>query len=69
MNIEAIIFYILLIDAISANLMVQISGVSGTCDTSARISRWFPPAEGWALYYLALVLWVGSLLYRAGMLF
>jgi hypothetical protein len=33
------------------------------------LSRWFPPAEGWVLNYLALILWVGSLLYRAGMLF
>lgn len=26
-------------------------------------------AQGWALCYLALVLWVGSLLYRSGRLF
>ena len=65
---EAIIFYILLIDAISANLMVQF-GSEWYVRHFRTISRWFPPAEGWALYYLALVLWVGSLLYSAGILF
>ncbi len=68
MNIEATIFYVLLIDAISANLMVHF-GSEWYVRHFRTISRWFPPAEGWALYYLALVLWVGSLLYRAGMLF
>ncbi|MFZ3179394.1 MAG: hypothetical protein WA156_04115 [Methylocystis silviterrae] len=68
MNIEAIVFYILLIDAISANLMTYF-GREWYVRHFRTISHWFPPAEGWALYYLALVLWVGSLLYRAGMLF
>ncbi len=68
MNIEAIVFYILLIDAISANLMVQF-GSEWYARRFRTISRWFPPAEGWTLYYLALILWVGSLLFRAGMLF
>ncbi|MBG0800748.1 hypothetical protein IYW40_04465 [Methylocystis sp. H4A] len=68
MSIEAIVFYILLIDAISANLMSHF-GREWYVRHFRTISRWFPPAEGWALYYLALVLWVGSLLYRTGMLF
>lgn len=68
MNVEAIIFYILLADAISANVMVHF-GRDWYLRSFRTISRWFPPAEGWALYYLALVLWVGSLLYRTGRLF
>jgi hypothetical protein len=68
MSIEAIVFYILLIDAISANVMVRF-GSDWYVHNFRTLSRWFPPAEGWALYYLALVLWVGSLLYRAGKLF
>lgn len=67
-NMEAIIFYILLIDSISANVMVRF-GSEWYVHNFRTLSRWFPPAEGWALYYLALVLWVGSLLYRAGNLF
>jgi hypothetical protein len=68
MSIEAIVFYILLIDAIGANLVV-LFGSEWYMRHFRTISRWFPPAEGWALYYLVLVLWVGSLMYRAGMLF
>lgn len=68
MNIEAIVFYILLADAISANVMVHF-GRDWYLRNFRTISRLFPPAEGWALYYLALVLWVGSLLYRADKLF
>jgi len=68
MSIEAIIFYLLFVDAISANIVV-LFGSQWYVQHFRTISRWFPPAEGWALYYLALVLWVGSLLYRAGKLF
>ncbi|MEF3367812.1 hypothetical protein V3H18_14855 [Methylocystis sp. 9N] len=68
MNVEAIIFYILLIDAISASLIIRF-GSDWYVRHFRTISCWFPPAEGWALYYLALVLWIGSLLYRAGELF
>ena len=68
MTIEGIIFYLLLIDAVGCNLLVLFG--SGWYGRHFRIfSRWFPPAEGWAIYYLILVLWIGSLLYRAGMLF
>jgi len=69
MTIEAIIFYLLLIDALGANA-VAFSGVRNWYTENFRlISRWFPLGKGWTLYYLILVLWVGSLLWRAGMLF
>jgi hypothetical protein len=67
MSVEVIIFYILLIDALGAHLVVHF-GSEWYVQHFRGISRWFPPAEGWALYYLVLILWVGSLLYRAGML-
>jgi hypothetical protein len=67
MSIEGIIFIVLLIDAIGANLVVHL-GRDWYVRNLRTMSRWFPPAGGWAAYYLALVLWVGSLLYRAGML-
>jgi hypothetical protein len=67
MSIEAIIFFILLLDAIGANIVVHF-GSEWYMQHFRTVSRWFPPAEGWALYYLALVMWVGSLLYRAGKL-
>jgi len=68
MNIEAIIFYLLFIDAVSCNLLVMF-GADWYAKNFRVFSRFFPPAEGWAIYYLVLVLWVGSLLYRGGMLF
>jgi len=65
MTIEAIIFALLLIDSVAANLFVLFGGAWYTRHFRT-ISRWFPPGEGWALYYLILVLWIGSLLYRLG---
>ena len=67
MNIEVIIFYLLLIDSIGANLVV-LFGPKWYTKHFRLISRVFPPAEGWALYYLILVLWIGSILWRAGAL-
>lgn len=68
MSIEAVIFYLLLIDSLSANLIVWFGEV-WYIKHFRIFSRFFPPAKGWALYYLILVLWVGSLLYRSGALF
>lgn len=68
MTIEAIIYYLLFIDAVSCNLLV-LFGPEWYSRHFRTVSRWFPPAEGWALYYLILILWVGSFLYRAGSLF
>jgi hypothetical protein len=68
MTIESIVFYILLIDAIAANVLA-LFGADWYAQNFGGLSRWFPLAQGWALYYLALVLWVGSLLYRSGRLF
>jgi hypothetical protein len=67
MGVESIIFYLLLVDAIGANIVARF-GSKWYAQNFRTLSRWFPPAEGWAIYYLALVLWVGSLLYRAGKL-
>lgn len=68
MSAEAIVFYLLLIDAVSCNLLV-LFGPEWYAQHFRLISRWFPPAKGWALYYLILVLWIGTLLLRAGKIF
>lgn len=65
MSIEAIIFYLLVIDSVGCNLLVLL-GRNWYTKHFRIFSRWFPPAEGWALYYLILVLWIGSLLLRLG---
>lgn len=67
MTIAAIVFYLLLIDAVSCNLIV-LFGSKWYMHHFRIFTRWFPPAEGWALYYLILVLWIGWLLYQMGAL-
>ncbi len=67
MSIEGIIFYLLLIDSVSANLLV-LFGSDWYAKHFRLFSRLFPPAEGWALYYLVLVLWIGALLLRLNLL-
>ncbi|HEX8994131.1 MAG TPA: hypothetical protein VF803_02665, partial [Candidatus Paceibacterota bacterium] len=65
MSIEAIVFYLLVLDSVSCNLVAWFGE-----DWYARhfriFSRLFPATVGWALYYFILVMWVGSLLWRMG---
>ena len=65
MTIEIIIFYVLLVDSICANLFAMF-GERWYTKHFRTMSRWFPLAKGWAIYYLILVLWIGSLLFRLG---
>jgi len=58
MSLPTIIFALLLIDSISANL-VMFFGEQWYTKHFRIVSRYFPPARGWALYYLILVLWIG----------
>jgi len=67
-EIEAVIFYLVLIDSVGANLAAWFGDAWYTRHFRV-FSRYFPLAKGWTLYYFVLVLWVGSLLYRAGVLF
>ncbi len=67
MTIEAVIFYLLLIDSVSYMLVV-LFGDKWYTKHFHVFSRFFPPAKGWGVYYLVLVLWIGSLLFRMGAL-
>lgn len=67
MTIQAIIFYLLLLDALSA-IMFLLFGKSWYKKHFLLISRWFPLSPGWCAYYLLLVLWVGYLLLQLGLL-
>ena len=66
--IDVIIFYLLLIDSIGANLLAWF-GEKWYTKHFRVFSRYFPASKGWCLCYLILVLWAGSILCRAGMLF
>lgn len=60
--IESIIFYLLLLDSITANF-VAMYGEKWYVHHFRIISRLFPMTKGWTLYYLVLVLWIGYLTY------
>jgi hypothetical protein len=65
-SLEAIVFYILLIDSIGANLCAWSGGDKWYHRHFRIISRYFPMTRGWTTYYLILVIWMGVMLYRAG---
>jgi len=68
MTWEAIIFYLLLLDSVSCNLFAWTGKEKWYTKHFRALSRQFPLTKGWAAYYLILVLWIGSLLYRVGAL-
>jgi len=68
LNIEAIIYYLILIDSIGANIIVWFFAKWYKKNMNKGIVKHFPAAKGWALWYLVLVLWIGYLLYRLGVL-
>ena len=66
LNIEAIIWYVFLIDAVFANLTALFW--KDWYNKHKLWSKIFPITGWWTLVYLALVIWVGSSLYRLGIL-
>ena len=70
-NIEAIIWYGALLDSVGANIIVWCfpKFVKGCKKKMPRVLKLLPLTKGWALVYLAFVIWVGSALARLGVLF
>ena len=66
-NIELIIFYILLVDSIGANIIAWFFQ-KWYKEQSAWLWKHLPATKAWAAWYLVLVLWIGYLLYRLGVL-
>jgi len=67
-NIEAIIWYLFLIDSLGAGL-ISICCVNWYKKRfKSSLSRHLPLTKAWAGIYLILVLWGGSALYRNGVL-
>ncbi|NQV91231.1 hypothetical protein HQ489_02045 [Candidatus Woesearchaeota archaeon] len=66
--IEAILFYGVLIDMISYNLVAWFDGTWYKKKFSF-FARYFPVAKGLGLYYLLIVLWLGFALWRMNVLF
>ena len=65
-TLEVIIFLVLLIDSIGANLMAWTDGRTWYQKHFRLMSRYFPITKGWTTYYLFLVLLMGLMLYRVG---
>jgi len=66
-NLEATIWYILLIDSLGATITAWCC-VKWYKKKAGKIAKHFPATKGWCLYYLILVIWIGSILYRFGVL-
>ena len=60
MIVEIVIFYLLLLDSLTANV-VAFFGKRWYVHHFRLFSRWFPITKGWSIYYLVLVLWIGYL--------
>lgn len=63
-NIEAIIYYAILLDSIGANITIWCYSRWYKKNYSKGIFKHFPASKGWATAYLILVLWIGWLLLR-----
>lgn len=67
-SIEAIIYYLIFIDAVGANITVNCCEVWYKKTFRGWITRHFPVGRGWTFLYLLLVLWIGWALTRLGVL-
>lgn len=69
-NLEAIIWYVFIIDSICANIMVWFSPsfVKWYKKKCPSFLKHIPLTKGWTFLYLIFVLWVGYALYRLGIL-
>ncbi len=64
-QVEAIIWYLFVIDSLGANIAVWLFPKSVTWYKKKlpRVSKHLPLTKGWAFIYLGLVLWVGYMLF------
>jgi len=69
-NIEAIIWHLFVLDSIGANIAVWFfpSFTKWYKKKMPSLYKHLPLTKAWALVYLVLVLWVGYVLYRLGVL-
>jgi hypothetical protein len=66
LGIEAIIWYLVLIDAIFANLTVLFWKKWWN---KKKWRKWLPLTGWWTLLYLVIVAWLGYALFRLGIIF
>ncbi len=61
LTLEAIVFYVILLDSICANIAAWCSPKLMKWYTKywKSFSKVFPLAKGWTTFYLLLVIWIG----------
>jgi len=64
-TIEGILWYLVFVDSIFANLIVWFFP-NWYEKKFKNMSKYFPTNKGWSLLYLVLVLWIGYALSRLG---
>ena len=69
-NIEAIIWYGAIFESVLANILVWIfpSFITRCKKKMPRLLKALPLTKAWAFIYLTFVIWVGSALFRSGVL-
>lgn len=65
---EAILYYLILADAIFANITVWSTFGTELTKRYGIFAKYFPITRGWTTYYLVLVLWLGWALARLGVI-
>ena len=66
-TVEIVVFFVLLIDSLSCAALTWLGGARWYTKTFRTFSRLFPATKGWATYYLILVMWLGVVMYTAGL--
>lgn len=63
-SFEAILFYLIVLDAVIANIIAWSKFSNSYNKKFGLFSRIFPLTKGWAIYYAVLVFWIGYALAR-----
>jgi len=66
-NIEAILWYAILIDCIGASI-VTLFFLDWYHENFPKLQKIFPLSKGWCIAYFLGVFWIGCLLYRMNIL-
>ena len=69
-NFEAIVWYMVLFESLLVNIFAWFTPgfTKWFKEKMPRVSKFIPLTKGWALAYLGFVIWIGSALYRLGIL-
>jgi len=67
LTLEGIVWLVLLIDSVGAVLTAYFFRKQYKSKFKG-IANHFPATKGWTLFYLALMIWIGTIMYRSGLL-